>query len=106
MKLERDYQARIIRKLKVVFPGCIVLKNDPTYIQGFPDLTILYKSKWAVLEIKRSLKAPFQPNQKLYLEETNEMSYSSVICPEIEEEVFHELEIALAARRKARVPIS
>ena len=65
MKLERDYQARIIRKLKVVFPGCIVLKNDPNYIQGFPDLTILYKSKWAVLETKRSLKAPFQPSQKL-----------------------------------------
>ena len=39
--LERDFQAKLIRDIKKRFPGCIVLKNDASYIQGFPDLTIL-----------------------------------------------------------------
>lgn len=53
---ESAFQAKLIREIKKRFPGAIVLKNDPNYIQGFPDLTILYKDRWAVLEIKQSEK--------------------------------------------------
>ena len=42
-KLERDFQARLIRELKDIFKGCIIMKNDSSYIQGIPDLLILYK---------------------------------------------------------------
>lgn len=47
--LENKFQANLIKELKKRFPGCIVMKNDPTYIQGIPDLLVLHKDKWAVL---------------------------------------------------------
>ena len=39
--LESNFQAQLIKELKKMFPGCIVIKNDSSYIQGIPDLTIL-----------------------------------------------------------------
>lgn len=47
--LENKFQANLIKELKARFPGCIVMKNDPTYIQGIPDLLVLHKDKWASL---------------------------------------------------------
>lgn len=90
--MERDFQAKLIKKLHEMFKGCIVLKNDSSYIQGIPDLLILYKNKWAALECKRSLKADIQPNQAYYVATMNDMSYASFICPENEQEVLHELQ--------------
>ena len=37
-KLESNFQANLIKELKNIFPGCIVMKNDSSYIQGIPDL--------------------------------------------------------------------
>lgn len=93
-KLERDYQARLIKRLKNTFDGCIVLKNDSSYIQGIPDLTIFYGDKWATLEVKRSETASKRPNQEYYVNLMDDMSFSRFICPENEEEVFGELEQA------------
>ncbi len=61
---EGTYQRKLIEKLEILFPGCIVLKNDPTYIQGFPDLTIFFGDRWATLEVKASAVSPQQPNQE------------------------------------------
>ena len=44
--LERETAYWIMKELKKRFPGCIVLKNDPDYKQGVPDLLILYTNKW------------------------------------------------------------
>lgn len=52
--LENKFQANLIKELKRLFPGCIVMKNDASYIQGIPDLLILYNDKWASLECKYS----------------------------------------------------
>lgn len=52
-RLERDFQAKLIKELKVMFKGCIIVKNDPNYIQGIPDLLILYNDRWAALEVKK-----------------------------------------------------
>lgn len=90
--LESDFQTKLIRELKKMFPGCIITKNDPNYIQGFPDLTILYNDKWATLECKKSSRAKKQPNQDYYVGRMNEMSFSSFICPENKEEVLYELQ--------------
>lgn len=89
---ESDFQARLIKKLKGMFPGCIVLKNDAGYKQGFPDLTILYKDHWAALECKRNAKAHHQPNQEYYIRQTDEMSFGRFIFPENEEEVLNDLQ--------------
>ena len=89
--LENKFQANLIKKLKNEYPGCIVMKNDPTYIQGIPDLLVLYKDKWVSLECKKNAKARHQPNQDYYVAKMNNMSYSSFICPENEEEILNEV---------------
>lgn len=90
-KLERDFQAKLIKEIKNIFPGCIVMKTDPTYIQGLPDLLILNKDKWAALEVKRSEKASKRPNQDYYVNKMDNMSYASFIYPENKEDVLDEL---------------
>lgn len=92
--LESKYQALLIKRLSAMFPGSIILKNDTDYLQGFPDLTLLWKRYWAVLEVKARMDAPYEPNQEWYIETLDEMSFSAMICPENEEEVLHELEQA------------
>lgn len=101
--LESKFQAELIKELKERFPGCIVLKNDPNYIQGIPDLLVLYKKKWASLECKKSATAKPRPNQPYYVEKMNEMSFSSFIYPENKEEVLNELQSAFKSRGKARI---
>lgn len=102
-KLESAFQAELIKELKERYPGCIVLKNDSSYIQGFPDLTILYRDKWAALECKRSKDDSHRPNQDYYVDKLNEMSYSSFIFPENRESVLNELEQAFKSRRRSRI---
>lgn len=94
-KLERNYQAKLIKKIKDQFPGCIVMKNDSSYIQGIPDLLVLYRDKWASLEVKRSATASHRPNQEYYVDLMDGMSFSRFISPENEKEVLHEMEQAL-----------
>jgi hypothetical protein len=92
MRKESDFQGNLIKDLKKRFPGCIVIKNDPTYIQGIPDLTIFYKRHWATLECKKTQKAHHQPNQEYYVKLMNDMSYSAFIFPENKEVILNELE--------------
>ena len=89
---ESQFQSNLIKEIKKIFPGCIVLKNDPEYIQGFPDLTVFYKDKWALLECKRSADASHQPNQDFYISYADEMSFGRFIYPENKEEVLHDLQ--------------
>ena len=93
-KLERDFQSKLIKEIKEKFPGCVVMKNDSSYIQGIPDLTVLYQDKWAMLEVKRSQTASHRPNQEYYVGKMDEMSFARFICPENKQEVLHEMERA------------
>lgn len=92
--LESAFQANLIRDLKGIFDGCVVLKNDANYIQGFPDLLILYKDRWAALECKRSSHASIRPNQQYYIDILNAMSYAAFVYPENKEEVLDDLQQA------------
>lgn len=89
---ENAFQSSLIKELKERFPGALILKNDPTYIQGIPDLIILWKNMWAALECKKNAKAMHRPNQDYYVNKMSEMSFSSFIFPENKEEVLHDLE--------------
>lgn len=104
--LESKYQEHLIELLQQEFPGCFILKNDSSYLQGIPDLLVLYKKKWAMLEVKKSAGAAEQPNQAWYVDMLNSMSFAAFIYPENEGEVLHALRQALGARRPARVPQS
>lgn len=90
--LEKDFQAGLIKELKELFPGCIVLKSDPNYLQGIPDLLIFWRNKWAVLECKRCEHSRKQPNQEYYVKRMNDMSFARFICPENKENVLYELQ--------------
>ena len=90
--LERQFQAKLIKELKKRFPGCIVMKSDSGYLQGIPDLLILFNDRWAALECKQSTGARKQPNQEYYVNKMNEMSFSRFIYPENKEEVINDLQ--------------
>lgn len=95
-KLENKFQQELKKELKQRFPGCMVIKNDPNYIQGLPDLTVLYGSHWATLECKRDSSASHRPNQEYYVETMNDMSFSAFIYPENKEEVLNDMERSFA----------
>lgn len=88
---ENKFQADLKKELKSRFPGCIITKLDSADIQGIPDLLVLYKDKWATLEVKKSGTASHRPNQDYYVEKMDNMSFSKFIYPENKEEVLDEL---------------
>ncbi len=100
--LERDYQARLIKELRRLFPGCVILKNDSEYLQGIPDLTILYNDRWAMLEVKLSEKSDVQPNQDYYVQKLDAMSFAAFIYPSNQEAVLDDLQRAFEARQYSR----
>lgn len=96
---EGDFQSDLITKIKTRFPGSIVMKNDANYIQGIPDLTVLYKNHWATLEDKKSEDAAHRPNQDWYVDKMNGMSFSAFVYPENVEEVLNEMERSFQVTR-------
>lgn len=91
-KLERDFQKETKYKLKVIFPGCVVKRNSTDDIQGFPDITVFWRGKFAMLEFKRSESASKRPNQEYWIEQIRSIGgYADFIYPENEEVIFTEL---------------
>lgn len=104
--LESVYQRKLILELDRRFPGCVVLKNDTDFRQGMPDLLLLWRDRWAMLEVKprRPMSSDdFEPNQEWYLAKFDEMSFGACIYPENEMEVLDDLQQAFGIRRTARV---
>jgi len=94
---ESTYQSHLIVRARREFPGCFILKNDSSYMQGVPDLLILFRDKWAMLEVKISKDATEQPNQRHYVNLLNVMSFAAFIYPSNEEEVFSGLQQVFAS---------
>jgi hypothetical protein len=93
---ENEYQAGLIKRIQNRLPGCLILKNDPNYVQGILDLTVFYGPKWAMIEVKASEKSKERPNQRYYVKRMSEMGFAAFIYPENEEEVLNALQSALA----------
>lgn len=91
MQKESVFQRNLRKRLEEEFPGCMVLKNDANYIQGVPDLIVLYNNHWAMLECKKSESASHRPNQDYYVKKLDEMSYASFVYPENVEGVLDDL---------------
>ena len=91
MSKESDFQAKLIKEIESRFPGSIVVKLDPRYKQGIPDLLILYKDKWATLECKRDENSSKRTNQPYYVKLMDEMSFSRFISLDNKKEVLDEL---------------
>lgn len=95
---EAQYQAKLIKKLEVMFPGCVVLRNDPAWQQGILDLLILWREFWASLEVKTSAKANVQPNQDYFVQRLDDMSFAAFIYPDNETEVLDALQSSFGSR--------
>ena len=95
-KLEKDFQRNLIKELEQIY-------NDPDSdvitkfedIQGYPDILILHRDRWAMLECKKSKDAPHRPNQDFYVNRLNKMSFARFIYPENKEEVLNDLQSTL-----------
>lgn len=96
---ESKFQTQLIKEIKRMLPGSFVLKNDASYLQGVPDLLILYKNRWAMLEVKVSEDARVAPNQTYYVNTFGALSFARFISPENKEEVLDDLQHALTFRR-------
>lgn len=94
---ERDFQSKVVSKLKAMFPGAIIHKQDACKKKGIPDILILYGAKWAALEFKKHKPSPsdYRNNQEYYIDRINKMSFCRVIYPENEKEVLDDLQQAL-----------
>ena len=96
---EKMFQQQVIARIERMLPGCYILKNDSTYMQGVPDLIVLYGPKWAMLEIKRSAKdatpSKLRPNQALHTSRLNSMGFARFVYPDNAEEILHALQRAL-----------
>jgi hypothetical protein len=103
---EAAFQSQLIRELKDLFPGCVVLKNDPQYQQGILDLTLLWGPFWAMLEAKAARNSRRRPNQDYFVEMLDEMSFAAYIYPDNKEEVLLALQEAFASRGAARLSVS
>ena len=101
---ENKFQRELIKELEEMFPGCMIVKNDSGYRQGFLDLTIFYGDKWASLEAKDSVNSRIQPNQEYYVQRLNEMSFGAFIYPENKAEVLRALQQAFETPRGTCVP--
>lgn len=92
--LENKFKTKLIKTIKARFPGSFVFHLDPSELQGAPDLLVLYENKWAALEGKKNAKARLRPNQDIYVDRFNKMSFARIIFPENAEEVLDEMERA------------
>lgn len=100
MNRERAYQKRLVEKLKLLFPSCFIVENDPTQNQGVPDLLILFGVQWAMLEVKAAKNSPVQPNQLYWVDYFNNMSFAAFVYPENEKEVLSALQDVLGLKQE------
>lgn len=103
MASESAIQAAIIKELEEQYPGAVVLKTDPSYIQGFPDLLFLQNSFWAALEVKRAQFSAHRPNQEYWVDRLDQLSFSRFIYPSNLDRVLNELNDALGWNRRNMV---
>jgi hypothetical protein len=98
-KIESNFQADLKKEIATLFPGAVIMKNDPNDIQGIPDLTVIWRDHWAWLECKRETNAHRQSNQGFYIQYARHYSFGAFIYPENKEEVLDAMEKSFQARR-------
>lgn len=113
MRPEERYQAHLIDELEDMFPGCIVVRLDPRYVdfyidgdrfsQGVLDLLVLFGGRVGTLEVKAYENAPRQPNQDYFVEQFDRVAFAAFICPENERDVLDGLSRSLRPERSARL---
>ena len=90
------FASHIRQRIEREYEGCLVVHLDPNDVhQGIPDFLILYRNRWAMLEVKKSRTAKRQPNQQYWVDHYDRMSFAAVIYPENEELIYYAMEHTL-----------
>lgn len=89
---EGRFKEEFSKDLAFAFPDVVMLKNDEQLLQGVPDMLVLYKDKWAMLEFKAHAKAAVQPNQRYYISFFDSMGFGAFVYPENRDDVIEALE--------------
>lgn len=96
---EGRFKEELNKQLMQRFPGCYILINDSGHHPGYPDRTILWGDRWAMLEAKKSHSAAQQANQEYYVELFNKKSFAAFINPDNMEEVLDAMERSFSTPR-------
>lgn len=109
---EDVYHTKLVKRLDHTFPGCIIVRLDPRFVdfyidgerysQGVLDILVLYRGRVAALELKRARTAAKQANQEYFVQQFGDVCFAAFIFPENEEEVLNDLQQAFSSRRSAR----
>ena len=94
-QLESAFERKLVDKIKREYPGAVILKNNPNYIQGFPDRLLLYENFWAAFDTKREGASSRRPNQSYYIRKLNKMSFAQFVYPENEYDFLVELDLRI-----------
>lgn len=80
--LETAFQAKVVKFLRS--KGCFVWKcqQNSTTQAGVADLFFCYGPIYGVIEIKKSLTAPYRPGQREFLEKIGRFAYAQRLSPE------------------------
>lgn len=100
---ESEFENYLIAKLLKLYPGAVILKNDPSFLQGIPDRLMLFEDRWIMFEVKNSDKAKIQPNQEYYIDLFNKMSFASIVYPENERRFLDGIQRSLQSKRFTRI---
>lgn len=100
---ESAFQAEFINTLRRRYPNAIILKNDPNYLQGVPDVLMLLHDMWAAFEVKSYRDAQHRPNQEYYVDLMDGMSFAAFVYPENAQDVLDALQLAFAPRGATRL---
>lgn len=106
IKKESKFQSALIKRIYEMYPEAIVLKNDPNYRQGIPDLIVLYRDKYAMLECKRDESSSHQPNQLYYIKMFSRYTVASFVYPQNVEEILNEIQKLFDTARPTCIPRS
>lgn len=79
--LESDFKQMFFDELRDILPGCLILRGNSAWIQGFPDNVVLHRDGWFAFEFKRGPRAKRRPNQEYYIDLLDDMSYSTFVDP-------------------------
>ena len=99
MSRESKFQSDLITAIELMIPNAVVMKNDPNYRQGFPDLVVYHEDRFVLLECKRNKGAPEQPNQRYWIDWFGQFTYTAFVYPENKSEVLHAVQQALRPHR-------
>lgn len=76
---ESGFQKKMIDEIQAAFPEAIILMNDASYLLGVPDITVLYRSRWAFLECKKEEHSRKQPLQDDYVDYAATWSFGAFV---------------------------